>query len=116
MIVVIQGSKAFGDYSIFLAGMRSALVNRQEDDPEFTVYSAGPMNVNNMAMEFINVTERSLKAKGIKSKLIKIPPSWINENKGSIDYLAYFCNPKEPVPPTIESLGKKEVNVQVFRY
>lgn len=116
MIVVIQGSKAFNDYSVFLSGMRSALIHRDDEDPEFVVFSAGPHNINNMAMEFINITERSLKAQGIRSKLVKIPPKWIEDNHHKIDYFAYYCNPKEPIPEMVDRVGAKEVNVQVYRY
>lgn len=116
MIVVIQGTKGFSDYSIFLSGMRSALINLADDDKQFTVFSAGPVNINSMAMEFINVTERSLKAKGIKSKLVKIPPSWIEQNHHDIDLLAYYALPKEPIPDMINKVSNKGVNVQVYRF
>jgi hypothetical protein len=116
MIVVVQGAKGFDDYSIFLSGMRSALINLPDDDKQFTVFSAGPVNINNMAMEFINVTERGLKARGIKSKLVKIPPSWIEQNHHDIDLLAYYTLPKEPIPDMINKVGNKGVNVQVYRF
>jgi len=116
MIVVVQGTKGFSDYSIFLSGMRSALINLPDDDKQFTVFSAGPVNINEMAMEFINVTERSLKAKGIKSKLVKIPPSWIEQNHHEIDLLAYYALPKEPIPAMIDKVSNKGVNVQFYRF
>jgi len=116
MIVVIQGTKGFSDYSIFLSGMRSALVNLPDDDKQFTVFSAGPVNINNMAMEFINVTERSLKAKGIKSKLVKVPPSWIEQNYQDINLFAYYALPKEPIPDMITRVSDNGVNVQVYRF
>ncbi len=116
MIVVVQGTKGFSDYSIFLSGMRSALINLPDDDKQFTVFSAGPVNINSMAMEFINVTERSLKAKGIRSKLVKVPPSWIEQNHHDIDLLAYYALPKEPVPDMITRVSNKGVNVQFYRF
>ena len=115
MIVVVQGTKNFDDYSVFLSGIRSALLNRDENDKEFTVFTAGPLNVNNMAMEFVNVTERSLKAKGIKTKLVKIPPKWISENHGDIDFFGYFCKSKEPLTELVTDMNNKDVNVQVYR-
>jgi hypothetical protein len=115
MIVVVQGTKSFSDYSVFLSGIRSALLNRDEDDKEFTVFTAGPLNINNMAMEFVNVTERSLKSKGIKTKLVKIPPKWISENHEDIDFFGFFCKTKEPVSDIATDMNKKDVNVQVYR-
>lgn len=116
MIVVVQGTKGFDDYSIFLTGMRSALINLPEGDKQFTVFSAGPAKINSMAMEFINVTERSLRAKGIRSKLVKIPPSWIENNHQDIDLLAYYALPKEAIPDMITKVGNKGVNVHVYRF
>jgi hypothetical protein len=116
MIVVVQGTKTFKDYGIFLSGIRSALINLDEGDKEFTVFSAGPVNINNMAMEFINVTERGLKARGIKSKLIKVPPSWIEQNHHNIDLLAFYALPKEEIPAMISRVSNKGVNVQFYRF
>lgn len=116
MIVVVQGTKTFSDYAVFLSGMRSALINLSDDDKQFTVFSAGPVNINNMAMEFINVTERSLKAKGIKSKLVKVPPSWIEQNQQDINLLAYYALPKEPIPDMITRVSDNGVNVQFYRF
>jgi hypothetical protein len=116
MIVVVQGTKNFNDYEIFLSGIRSALIRMAEDDKEFIVYSAGPLKINSMAMEFLNVTERSMKAKGIKTKLVKVPPSWIKQNYTIIDYYAFYCVPKETVPDSVTSIGDKDVDVQIYRY
>jgi hypothetical protein len=116
MIVVVQGTKNFDDYAVFLSGMRSALIRKEDDDKEFTVYSAGPLKVNNMAMEFINVTERTMKAQGIKTKLIKVPPAWIKQNFPVIDYFAFYCLPKEAIPDAVKSVSDKGVDVQVYRY
>lgn len=116
MIVVVQGTKGFNDYSIFLSGMRSALIHLPDEDKQFTIFSAGPVNINSMAMEFINVTERSLKARGIRTKLVKVPPSWIETNHRDIDLLAYYALPKEPIPDMITRVGNKDVNVQVYRF
>lgn len=116
MIVVVQGTKTFSDYAVFLAGMRSALINLPDDDKQFTVFSAGPANINNMAMEFVNVTERSLKAKGIRSKLVKVPPSWIEQHHHEINLLAYYALPKEEIPAMITRVSNKGVNVQFYRF
>lgn len=116
MIVVVQGTKNFDDYSIFLSGMRSALIHKPEEDKDFTIFSAGPLNVNNMALEFVNVTERSLKAKGIKIKLVKIPPKWILDNHEKVDFFGYFCKPKETIPEHVQEANAKDVNVQIYRF
>jgi hypothetical protein len=116
MIVAIQGSKTFSDYNVFLRAMGVALASLDAEDKEILVASAGPININNMAMEFVNISERSLKARGIRIKLIKIPPSWIKDNIHSIGYFAYFSKPKEPVSDLVDLAEAKDIEVGVYRY
>lgn len=116
MIVGIQGSKNFNDYNVFLRAMGVALSMLPEGDTDIVVASAGPLNINNMGMEFVNISERSLKARGIKIKLIKIPPSWIKDNIHNIEYFAYFSKPKEPVSDLVDLAEAKDIEVGVYRY
>jgi len=116
MIVAIQGTKAFNDYSVFLRAMGTALSDMKDEDKEFYIYSAGPSHLNSMAMEFSNVSERSLKARGIRIKMIKIPPSWIKENIHSIEYFAFFSKPKEPVSSLVSYAESKDTRVGVYRF
>jgi len=116
MIVAIQGSKTFNDYGVFLRAMGTALSMMKEGDKEFLIYSAGPSVINSMGLEFSNVSERSLKARGIRIRLFKIPPSWVKENIHSIDYLAYFSKPKEPVSSLVDLAESKDIEVGVYRY
>lgn len=115
MIIAIQGSKAFNNYQVFLQAMGRALRLREDQDAEILIFSAGPAQVNSFAMEFSNISERSLKARGIKIKVIKIPPKWIQENLHDINYFAYFCNPKEPVSSLVDLADAKDVAVGVYR-
>jgi hypothetical protein len=116
MIVAIQGTRAFDDYTVFLRAMGTALSQMQDSDKEFYVYSAGPAQTNSMALEFCNVSERGLKARGIKIKLIKMPPSWIKENIHNIDYFAFFSKPKEAVSPLVSYAESKDASVGVYRF
>jgi hypothetical protein len=116
MIVAIQGTKAFSDYSIFLRAIGTAMTMLPEEDKEFLIFSAGPSAINSMAMEFTNISERSLKARGIKIKLIKVPPSWIRENIHTVDYFIYLSKPKEPYSDLVELAESKDIEVGVYRY
>jgi hypothetical protein len=116
MKIAIQGSKAFNQYDIFLNGMGRTLAMLAPEDSEFLIYSAGPANLNSMALEFSNVSERSLKARGIKIRMYKIPPSWIKENVYSIDYFAYFCNKKEPASSLVDFAEAKDIEVGIYRF
>lgn len=116
MIVAIQGSKSFQDYTIFLRAMGTAMSTLPEDDKEILIYSAGPYQINAMGMEFTNVSERSLKARGIKIKLVKVPPSWITDNLADIDYFAFFSKPKEVWSKQAQAAHDKDANLWVYRY
>lgn len=116
MIIAIQGTKTFNDYTIFLRAMGTAMSDLPEDDKEILIYSAGPYQVNAMGMEFSNVSERSLKARGIRIRFIKIPPSWIMENMSDIDYFAFFCKPKEVWSKQAQAAHEKDANLWVYRY
>lgn len=116
MIVAIQGTRSFSDYSIFLRAMGTAMSALSPEDKEILIYSAGPHQINSMGMEFTNVSERSLKARGIKIKLIKVPPTWIQENINTINYFAFFSKPKEPLSTLVDLADSKDVNVGVYRY
>jgi hypothetical protein len=116
MIVAIHGSRSFSDYNIFLRAMHTALTQLPEDDKMITIMSAGPAQINSFGQEFSNITERSLKARGIRIKLVKIPPSWIKDNISNVDYLAYFSKPKESLPDIVTLADSKDVEVGVYRF
>jgi hypothetical protein len=116
MIIVVNGSNKFNDYSIFLNAMGTAMNRMDEEDRAIFLYTAGPRRVNEMATEFSNVSERGLKARGIKIQVRKVPQTWILEYFSDIDYFAYFALPKEPIPSIVDSAEAKEVTVEIYRY
>lgn len=116
MIVAVQGTKTFKDYAVFMRGMGNALKSMEDDDKTITVFSAGPVNINEFCMEFLNVSEQGLRARGIKSKLVKVPPSWIEKNIHSINQFAFFCNAKEQYSDLVKLGDDKDVDVRVYRY
>jgi hypothetical protein len=116
MIVAIQGTRGFEDYNIFLRAMGRALSDLGQDDKEFLIYAAGPANINSMGLEFANISERSLKVRGIKIRLFKVPPSWVKSNISTINYFAYFSKPKEPVSDLVELADGKGIDVGIYRF
>lgn len=116
MIVAVQGTSSFNEYAIFLRAMGTALSQLNKEDKEFFIYSAGPSKINSMALEFSNVSERSFKARGIKVRTFKVPPSWIKENIHDIGYFAFFSKPKEPVSALVDYAEAKDIQVGVYRY
>jgi hypothetical protein len=116
MIIGIQGSRSFDDYTIFLRAMGTALSSMEKGDEEFLIYSAGPSKVNSMAMEFSNISERTLKSQGIRIRVIKVAPSFIKQNIHDLSYFAYFCRPKETVSDLVTLADNKSIDVGVYRY
>ena len=116
MILAVQGTNKFDEYAIFLRAMGTALHGMKEDDKEIIIYSAGPRRINGMAFEFANISERSLKGRGIRIKVQKVPPSWLENNLYEIDYFAFFSRPKEPVSKLVELAEAKDLEVGVYRY
>lgn len=114
MMVGVQGSQTFDDYSVFLSGMAIVLRRLGDEDKELVIFSAGPKRVSDMALEFVNVS--NFKGRGIKAKVIKMPESWFKTNHLEIDMFSYFCNEKENLSSLASFLDKKDVDVQVHRY
>lgn len=116
MIIAIQGTKGFSDYNIFLRAMGTALSSMDADENEFIIFAAGPSNINSMGLEFSNISERSLKARGIRVKLMKVPPSYIKTNIDQVNYMAYFSKPKEPVTDLVSYAESKDIELGIYRY
>jgi hypothetical protein len=116
MMVVIQGTRSFTDYNVFLRAMGTALSIMDIEDKEINIYSAGPSNINSMGLEFCNVSERSLKARGIRIRFNKAPMSWIRQNLNDADYIAYFSKPKEPVSEIVELAEARDLDVGIYRF
>jgi protein-tyrosine-phosphatase len=116
MIIAVQGTKNFNDYNIFLRAMGTALSMMDSEDKEIKIYSAGTAITNSMSLEFSNISERSLKARGIRISSNKMPIGWLKSNISEIDYLIYLSKPKEPVSDLVELAEAKEIEVGVYRY
>ena len=116
MKIGVQGTSSFSDYTVFLRAMRVALSDIEKEDNEFIVFSAGPSKVNSFAMEFINITERTMRSNGIKSRVVKVPPSRLKSLMGEMDYFAFFSVPKEPEGHLVKEAKDKDVEVGIFRY
>jgi hypothetical protein len=116
MIVAVHGTSDFDDYQVFLRAMSVALSGMQNEDKEFTVYSAGPAAINSFVSEFCNLSERGMKSRGRKIKFYKVPVSWIEENMSHVNYLAFLSKPKQPVSKLVSAAEQNNVEVGIFRY
>ena len=115
MIIGMQASRNFDDYSVFLRAMGTALYDL-DGDTKFTILTAGPHKLNDMAMEFVNISERSLKAKGIKAKVVKMPEKAIQERLLDLDSFLYFSLPKETPSELALDAEAKDLEVLFYRF
>lgn len=117
MNVGIQGTKTFNDYNVFLRAMRIILTDfNQAKDNQLIIYTAGPAKINSFAMGFINITENSLKSRGIRTKVLKVPASVIKDKMHEMDYFAFFSQPKENTSDLVREAEDKDIEVGIFRY
>lgn len=116
MNVVVQGSKDFADYQVFLRAMGVAMSGMKEDDKELHIYSVGPAKINSMVSEFCNLSERGMKARGMRIKHYKVPSSWAVENMEYINYFAFLSKPKDPVSKLVSVAESKQIETGIFRY
>jgi hypothetical protein len=117
MIVGVQGSRNFNDYSVFLRAIGTTLsMLDKAGDKELVIMSAGPSMVNSFALEFVNVSERSLKARGIRAKVVRVPAAWFKSNMHDINYFMYFSLPKESVSDLVKDAEDKDIDVGIYRY
>lgn len=116
MIVVVQGTSDFDDYSVFIRAMGVAMSSMNQEDKEFYVYSAGPARINAMVSEFCNLSERGMKARGKKIKYYKVPVQWVSENLEYVNYFAFLSKPKQSVSKLVAEAELKNIEVGIFRY
>jgi hypothetical protein len=96
--------------------MGVAMSGMSPDDKEFYIYSAGPTRVNSMVSEFCNLSERGMKARGMKIKFYKVPVQWIQENIDYVNYFAFLSKPKQPVSKLVAEAELKNIEVGIFSY
>jgi hypothetical protein len=116
MVIVVEGTKSFSDYDIFMRAMGVALSSKT-DDPDIQVWSAGPHTINSYTAAFCNSSENFLKQKGYKITFSKVPSYWIIENISFVNYFAFFSSPKENVSKLTQQAQQVEgCEVGIFRY
>ena len=116
LIIAVQGTKNFNDYNVFMRSMAVGMSMLAEDDKEILVYSLGPKQINNFVAEFSNITERSLKARGIKIRFQKIPLTWAEQNINQFNYFIFLSQPGEHTSKLTAQAELSGVEVGLFRY
>jgi hypothetical protein len=116
VIIAVQGTNTFADYNIFMRSMAVGMSMLSEEDKEILVYSMGPKQINNYVTEFCNITERSLKARGIKIRYRKAPLSWAEDQVATFDYLIFLSKPGEYNSKLVAQAELAGVEVGLFKF
>lgn len=116
MKVLIQGSKAFEDYNVFMRAMAVALSSLKGTEDSITFYSAGPHRVNNFLTGFVNLSEDGMKNRGMSIKMYKVAHAWVEEHLDEIDYFVYLSNHNEKPSRLANMADVRGTEVGLFRY
>lgn len=116
MIVAVQGTPGFNDYTVFIRSMGVAMSNMNKDDKEFIIYSVGPAKVNSFVSEFSNVSEKGMRARGKKIKFYKVAPLWMKDNLDQLNYFAFLSKPNEKVSRLVSEAELQNIEVGIFKY
>lgn len=116
MIILVEGTKSFNDYNIFMHGMGVALSNPTQDN-DIQVWSLGPHKINSFTASFCNSSENFLKQKGFKISFSKVFYKWAEENIDYVSYYAFFGSPNESLSRFFNTVKRKEgIEVGIFKY
>jgi hypothetical protein len=116
MIIVVEGTRSFEDYEVFMRAMGVAL-SAPNDDSEIQVWSLGPHKINNFTAAFCNSSENFLKQKGFKIRFSKVNAGWVRDNLEYVNYYAFFSLPKESLSNITKTAQQLEgCEVGIFRY
>ena len=116
MMVVVQGTKEFNDYNVFLRAMGVALSNLPSNDQFFYVYTLGGKKVNEFVFEFCNLSERNMRARKKKIKYYTVTNSWVEENMNDVNYFIYLSKPGENISKMAELAKNSGVELGLFQY
>ena len=118
MMVVVQGTNEFNDYTIFLRAMGVMLSSMPPEDSEFTIYSVGSKesNIHKFSMEFCNLSEKGMKGRGKKIKTYKAVDDWIKEYMSHMNYFAFFSKPNQQISALAKIAKNENVELGLFQY
>ena len=117
MKILVQGSKDFDDYQVFMRAMGVALSSMPPSDDEFQIYCVGPHKTNDMAAGFSNLTEDNLKGRGIKIRFHKLPVRLAEQKIDRFDYMVYLSNPENRRLSALTNKAEEHaIELGIFRY
>lgn len=113
MKVLISGGRDYDNAQVFRRAM-GVIMSDLGEDKEMTLYLAGPYKTNDIARQFVNLTESSFKSRGRTLNYQHVSPKDVPWD--SIDAVVALVNPPQrntALGYEAEDMGKE---VHVFRY
>lgn len=118
MMVVVQATNEFKDYTVFLRAMGVVLSGMSQEDKELSIYAVGSKDskIAEFAMEFCNVSEKGMKLRGKKINMYKTTDSWINQYLEKMNYFAFFSNEKQSTSTLAKKAKDQGIELGIFQY
>lgn len=117
MIIVVEGTKSFRDYEIFMRAMSVGLSNVKPEDKDIQIWSIGPHAINGYTAAFCNSSENYLKQKGFKISFSKVDFRWVEQNLEYVNYYAFFSNSNERISKLADKAKLQEgLELAIFKY
>lgn len=113
MRLLINGGKSFANEQVFRRAMGVAMYDMQ-GDTRLTLLLSGSHKTNDIARQFVNLTERSFTARGMKLDL-----TYVSVNKldwDSVDKVLVFVSPPYKSTPVVKIAEEHGKDVDIYRY
>jgi hypothetical protein len=114
MNVIVQGTKDFNDYTVFVRAMGVAMSDLKDD--EFNIYTVGPVNINNFTAEFTNKVEASMRSHGKRARFYRVPAATVEDTLDKFDYFAFFATPGDKLSHLYYVAQATDMETAIFRY
>jgi hypothetical protein len=112
MKVLVTGGKDFDDYSVFRRAMGVVMSDLHDD--ELLLMLTGPYKTNELARQFVNLTESSFRARNKKLLYTGVPPSQVPWQ--DVDVVVSLVRPPQKNTVLGYEAEKRGLDVHVFRF
>jgi len=115
MNIIVQGTKEFADYPVFVRAMGVAMSD-MGDDKDFNVYTVGPVNINNYTAQFCNMTETSMRARGKRIRFYRVPAIEVESNMDNFQWFGFFADPAGKPSHLFYAAAATDMETAIFRF
>ena len=110
---LVSGGKGFNDHLVLRRAM-GVVMSEMGVDTELTLMLAGPHVVNDIARQFVNLTEDSFKGRGKKINYVHVPPKDVPWE--DVDAVVSLVKPPQRNTVLGYQAEERGLDVHVFRF